>query len=160
MILPLQRRRRGAMVIYSFRSLGKTSYVRHSSESWNPVPWLPNGLESLDPSFRWDDEQKAGLFEVPFRRLRIGRGHRHQPQVLEVETEIGQRRDRLHAHFADMAVHVQRKVDEGVGIQRAVVPAHGEAVVLPWRQRADQLLGLAEAQAQPAVLAGDHDIAV
>jgi hypothetical protein len=32
--------------------------------------------------------------------------------------------------------------------------------VLPWRHRADQLCGLAEAQAQLAVLAADDDIAV
>jgi hypothetical protein len=31
--------------------------ARHSSESWNPA--LQAQEQRLDPSFRWDDEQKA-----------------------------------------------------------------------------------------------------
>src|SRR6185312_4503595 len=48
-------------------NLENPSNVRHSNESWNPVPWLVNGLEPLDPGFRRDDERKPGSFEVPQR---------------------------------------------------------------------------------------------
>ncbi|WP_157616998.1 hypothetical protein [Rhodanobacter sp. Soil772] len=49
----------------ALRAPRRPSNVRHSGESWNPAPWLFKGLESLDPSFRWDDEQKPSYSRFP-----------------------------------------------------------------------------------------------
>jgi len=42
--------------------------IRHSSGSWNPVPFTlykSTLYKSLDPGFRWDDER----FAIPARRI-------------------------------------------------------------------------------------------
>src|SRR3546814_2348522 len=82
----------------------------------------------------------------------MGRSHgaallllrRRQAQVLEVEAEVGPRRDRHHQRMDDLAVRIKRESQERVRVQPAVAPAHDEGVVLPVLQVAEQLRGLRE----------------
>src|ERR1700754_695984 len=86
--------------------------------------------------------------------------HRRQPKILKVETEVGQRRRRLHPHFSDIAVHAKAEGDECIAVERAVVPLHQEGVVCPRLHDAGELGGLAEGHAQLAALLRHTDIAV
>ena len=59
--------------------------------------------------------------------------------MLEVETEVGERRDGFHRGAVDAAVGVEREGDVGVGEQGAVIPAGDEGVLLPVFHPARQL---------------------
>src|ERR1017187_4704796 len=60
-------------------------------------------------------------------------GDRAEQQILEIETEIRQRRNRRHTHLIDRPVGLQVERHIRVGIQGAILPARHEGAVLPGR---------------------------
>src|SRR3546814_18540436 len=101
----------------------------------------------------WSSDVCSSDLLRPRLRLRVGwlkvnrlllpavRFDRGEAEVLEVEAEVGEFGGGDHAGFADVAVGVQRKAEEGVGVEPALVPADQAGVVLPVLQRADQVGG-------------------
>ena len=69
---------------------------------------------------------------------------RRSVEILEIEAEIGQRRDWLHFCAFDGAVGVQREGYVGIGVECPIAPAGDEGVVLPVFQLAGELSRVGE----------------